>query len=71
MLYHHWTAALVSRSCLSDLSVTVQAGERRMGQWMTRQRWTAVLFDDVSMPDAFMNMNTPEDLLTSTKQGAN
>jgi molybdenum cofactor guanylyltransferase len=71
MLYHHWTAALVSRSCMSDLSEAVQAGERRMGHWMTRQRWTAVLFDDVSLPDAFMNMNTPEDLLTSTKPSSN
>jgi len=63
VLYHHWTAALVARQCLDDLAQAVQGGERRMGQWMTRQRWSAVLFEGTDAPGAFMNMNTPEDLV--------
>lgn len=66
-LFHHWTAALVARQCEHSLHEAVQRGERRMGQWITRQRWAAVLFPSASgTSNVFNNMNTPEDLLAST-----
>lgn len=62
-LYHHWTAALVARTCEASLQGAIQRGERRMGQWMTQQRWAAVLFNNGASQTVFKNMNTPEDLV--------
>lgn len=63
VLYHHWTAALVACHGMDDLAKAVERGERKLGQWMTRQRWAAVLFDDTHVAGAFKNMNTPQDLV--------
>lgn len=56
LLHHHWTSALVATCLLPDLERYLQGDERRLGKWLTRQRWAGVLFEQ------FANVNTPEAL---------
>ena len=51
---------LVHRRCRSDLADYLARGERRLGAWLARQGAVAVDFTD--QPDAFDNLNTPQDL---------
>lgn len=60
--WHHWACALVSRQCASSLAQAVNAGERRLGQWIRQQRWTALAFDAPNDAQAFANINSPADL---------
>ncbi len=62
VLWHHWTSALVSRHCMTDLHHAIERGERRLGKWLTQQRWVAVLFDDASESALFTNINSPANL---------
>ena len=45
---------------LPDLQAFTRAGGRRMESWLQRLKWVACPFDDV--PDAFANINTPDEL---------
>jgi molybdenum cofactor guanylyltransferase len=64
VLWHHWTGALVARSCADDLQRSILQGERRLGKWLTQLRWVAVMFDEprVSEYAMFANINSPADL---------
>jgi molybdopterin-guanine dinucleotide biosynthesis protein A len=59
VLWHHWTSALLAQSCKNDLFNAITQGERRLGKWITQQRWVAVLFDGTNEADMFVNINTP------------
>ena len=56
-LRHHWVCVLIHRRCHASLEEDVRNGERRVGQWIQRQRWIGVSFPDAT---AFLNVNTPE-----------
>ena len=43
-----------------DLAAWLAAGRHKIDRWAQRHRWTAV--DCRDHPDAFLNINTPEDL---------
>ncbi|BCX81513.1 molybdenum cofactor guanylyltransferase [Methylomarinovum caldicuralii] len=43
-----------------DLAAWLAAGRHKIDRWAGRHRWTAV--DCSDHPDAFLNVNTPEDL---------
>jgi len=58
--WQHWACALVSRQCAEHLAQAVNAGERRLGQWMRQQRLTTLTFNDSSSA-LFSNLNTPAD----------
>jgi molybdopterin-guanine dinucleotide biosynthesis protein A len=52
--------ALLERSLLPCLERFLNAGGRRIDQWYAQHRFASVDFSD--QPDAFTNVNTPEDL---------
>ena len=52
--------ALLERSLLPCLERYLNAGGRRIDQWYVQHRFASVDFSD--QPDAFTNVNTPEDL---------
>ena len=56
----HPVFSLMHAYALPDLQAFTRAGGRRMESWLKRLRWVACPFDDV--PDAFANINTPDEL---------
>lgn len=52
--------ALLRRTLLPDLLEYLAHGGRRLDAWQQAQRWVAVDFSD--RPEAFFNINRPEDL---------
>ena len=56
----HPVFSLMRRDALADLQAFLRAGGRRMERWLQRLRWVPCPFDDV--PEAFANINTPEEL---------
>lgn len=55
----HPVFCLLRRDLAASLEASLQAGERRVAQWVARQRASVVRFDDAA---AFVNVNTPADL---------
>lgn len=55
------TAALLSREALRSAGAFLVAGERKLGLWYERMGAGVVRFEDAA-PEAFENINTPEDL---------
>jgi molybdopterin-guanine dinucleotide biosynthesis protein A len=51
---------LCHKALLPDLSEYLTGGGRKVEHWFARHRAIAVAFDDV--PQAFLNINTPEEL---------
>ncbi|MCK6387930.1 MAG: molybdenum cofactor guanylyltransferase [Zoogloea sp.] len=56
----HPVFSLIRSDELRDLQAFVNAGGRRMEAWLRRLRWAPCPFDDC--PDAFANINTPDEL---------
>jgi len=56
----HPVFCLCRRELLPDLQAFIHAGGRRMESWFLRLQWVACPFDDV--PEAFTNINTPDEL---------
>ena len=56
----HPVFSLIRTDELPDLQAFVTAGGRRMEAWLKRLRWVPCPFDDC--PDAFANINTPDEL---------
>ena len=56
----HPVHALLSRSLLPDLLAYLTAGERRLEVWQARHRLAIADFSDC--PEAFINLNSPEDI---------
>lgn len=56
----HPVFCLMRTFSLPDLQAFTSAGGRRMELWLKRLKWVACPFDDV--PEAFVNINTPEQL---------
>jgi len=56
----HPVFSLIRTDELPDLQAFVNAGGRRMEAWLKRLRWVPCPFDDC--PDAFANINTPDEL---------
>jgi len=56
----HPVFSLMRHDALPDLQAFLNAGGRRMERWLQRLRWVPCPFDDV--PEAFTNINTPEEL---------
>jgi molybdopterin-guanine dinucleotide biosynthesis protein A len=52
--------ALLQRTLLPDLEQFLDAGGRKIDQWYAQHRLALTDFSD--QPDAFVNVNTPEDL---------
>ncbi len=52
--------ALMRRDLLPSIDAYLQAGERRVDRWYARHRRVPVHMSDV--PEAFVNVNTPEDM---------
>jgi molybdenum cofactor guanylyltransferase len=51
--------ALIARTLLDDLGDFLAGGHRKPRQWFQRHRWTTADFSD--QPEAFINLNRPED----------
>ena len=62
----HPVHVLLSRELLPDLEAWLARGERKIRRWYERHPMTRVDFSDI--PDAFANLNTPEDHLAMTKE---
>lgn len=56
----HAACMALRPSLLPDLRAYLLAGDRKVGLWQARVGGVAACFDDA--PDAFMNVNTPEEL---------
>ncbi|WP_374244579.1 molybdenum cofactor guanylyltransferase MobA [Zoogloea sp.] len=56
----HPVFALMHSFVLPDLQAFTRAGGRRMELWLRRLKWVACPFDDA--PDAFVNINTADEL---------
>lgn len=56
----HPVFSLVRSDELPDLQAFIKAGGRRMEAWLRRLRWVPCPFDDC--PEAFANINTPDEL---------
>ncbi len=63
--YLHPTSALIHKSLIASLEAFLQQGERKARVWMQQQTHAVVDFSD--QPDAFMNINTQEDLENAEK----
>ena len=63
--YLHPTFALVHKSLTSSLKEFLQLGERKARVWMQQQEHTIVDFPDQA--DAFININTEDDLKNAEK----
>lgn len=61
----HAACMALRPSLLPDLRAYLQAGDRKVGVWQARVGGVAACFDDA--PDAFMNVNTPEDLAVAER----
>jgi molybdopterin-guanine dinucleotide biosynthesis protein A len=55
----HYAIMLLRRELLADLAAWLAAGERRVQAWQARHAPAEAIFAD---PDAFLNLNTPDDL---------
>jgi molybdopterin-guanine dinucleotide biosynthesis protein A len=55
----HQAICLCRRAVLGDLDRYLEAGGRRVGEWQQRLHRVEVAFNE---PDAFANINTPEDI---------
>lgn len=55
----HPVVALIRRSLTEDLAVALASGERKVGRWYARHACCHVDFSDC--PEAFANLNRPED----------
>lgn len=56
----HYALMLLHRALLGDLADWLNAGERRVQAWQARHAPADAVF--AGAPEAFMNINTPEDL---------
>jgi len=56
----HPVFSLIRSDELPELQAFINAGGRRMEAWLKRLRWVPCPFDDC--PDAFANINTPDEL---------
>lgn len=61
----HYTVMLLHRSLLADLEDQLAQGLLKVQAWQARHACETVQFDD---PDAFLNINTPEDLLHAERR---
>lgn len=55
----HPVVALIRRALADDLSEALARGERKIDRWYARHAWRHVDFSD--QPQAFANLNSPED----------
>lgn len=62
----HAACMALRPSLLPDLRAYLLAGERKVGLWQARVGGVAACFDDA--PDAFMNVNTPEELAVAERR---
>ncbi len=62
----HPVFCLLGAGLVDSLADSLARGERRVSQWVARQRASVVVFDDAS---AFANVNTPDDLLRLGRAG--
>jgi molybdopterin-guanine dinucleotide biosynthesis protein A len=56
----HPVFCLLKKTTLESLNLFLQTGQRKIDQWFASLSHQKVLFDD---PRAFLNINTPEELL--------
>ena len=56
----HPVFSLIRSDELPELQAFISAGGRRMEAWLRRLRWVPCPFDDC--PEAFANINTPDEL---------
>ncbi|CAB3920415.1 Molybdenum cofactor guanylyltransferase [Achromobacter aegrifaciens] len=56
----HSACMALRTSLLPDLLAYLRAGDRKVGLWQARMGAVEACFDDA--PDAFMNVNTPDEL---------
>jgi molybdopterin-guanine dinucleotide biosynthesis protein A len=56
----HYTIMLIRRTLLTDIPLFLDQGGRRVQDWLARVQARPVRFGDA--PQAFFNVNTPEDL---------
>jgi molybdopterin-guanine dinucleotide biosynthesis protein A len=61
----HAACMALRPSLLPDLRAYLLAGDRKVGLWQARVGGVAACFDDA--PDAFMNVNTPEELAAAER----
>lgn len=55
----HPVVALIRRALVDDLGDALATGERKIDRWYARHDWHYVDFSD--QPEAFANLNSPED----------
>lgn len=60
--------ALIARHLAEDLEAALAAGERKIDRWFVRHRLVEVDFSD--RPEAFLNLNRPEDHAAMAAAGA-
>jgi len=60
--------ALISRALTYDLTRFLDQGERKIDRWYAQQRTT--LADFSHCPEAFCNLNTPEEHQRLQREGA-
>lgn len=58
----HPVVALIRRALVDDLGDALAGGERKIDRWYARHAWCHVDFSD--QPEAFANLNSPEDKAT-------
>ncbi|HEY9318728.1 MAG TPA: molybdenum cofactor guanylyltransferase MobA [Achromobacter sp.] len=61
----HSACMAVRTSLLPDLRAYLLGGDRKVGLWQARAGGVETCFDDT--PDAFMNVNTPEELAAAER----
>ena len=61
----HAACMALRPSLLPDLRAYLLAGDRKVGLWQARVGGVAAYFDDAQ--DAFMNVNTPEELAAAER----
>lgn len=61
----HSACMALRTSLLPDLLEYLRAGDRKVGLWQARAGAVEARFDDA--PDAFMNVNTPEELAAAER----
>ncbi|WP_258129818.1 molybdenum cofactor guanylyltransferase MobA [Achromobacter anxifer] len=61
----HSACMALRTSLLSDLLEYLRGGDRKVGLWQARAGAVEACFDDA--PDAFMNVNTPEELAAAER----
>lgn len=61
----HSACMAVRTALLPDLRAYLRGGDRKVGLWQARAGGVEARFDDA--PDAFMNVNTPEELAVAER----